>query len=68
MQRAMYDAGMQLWAMTDGELRAELARVEAESLRHDEIMEELEDRTIRRRAPRRRYGWHSATDIHTEGS
>lgn len=59
---------MQLWEMTDHELRAELARTEETSNRYDEIMAELEDRTVVRRSMcKRRTGWHSVTEIR-EGS
>lgn len=49
--------------MTDGELRAELARTPEETNRYDEIMAELEERVLirrqfRDRALRDTIGWH----------
>lgn len=61
---------MSLWEddmfRTDFELRAELARVDEESVRYGQIMAEMEERTLIRRSQcswaRRRAGGHSAVD------
>ena len=70
MKHTTYAHGMQLWEMTDHELRVEAARAGMESNRYDEIMAELEERAAYRRSMGgpRRPGWHSATDLLTEGS
>lgn len=54
---------VRLCEMTDGELRAELARTPEETNRYDEIMAELEERVLirrqfRDRALRDTIGWH----------